>query len=374
MNRPQRGTTSDDESLLDASLIHTEASPTSFVVKGSIAPKIVSPSKTDEVNNPTAPDGTNENKANVSVDKSKPNDQDDETKGDTKKSGHQVDEPSIGDGEKRRDNSANDQGGDNLFANIKMSKKEVQENIAKKLKLEKEKKTKHSKGKPYLQVMEMLVPDKHNPAKCGVVFRLMDKNDNQYWCFKASVVIEVLQLMGEHIDDHYTNYFRDLKFVGLRTLPHGPNEKLKITARGTQHVIPIYAVAVFLDRDPFDKTFETACTKFMSRVSNAMRSNSFRNIFLTVCEENMSDRFNETINQKNQLFFAHAKLAEIKKLPQTSLDAMLLDEDIAGWMTTCFPRFNTVTSPPDLIGLGWRDKKIPTEILAMMEISNENNN
>ena len=85
MSRPQRGTskdTSDDESLLDASLIHTEASPTSFVVKGSIAPKIVSPSKTDEVNNPTAPDGTNENKANDSVDKSKPNDQDDETKGD----------------------------------------------------------------------------------------------------------------------------------------------------------------------------------------------------------------------------------------------------------------------------------------------------
>ena len=380
MGRPQRSAgsaakdASDDESPIDAGLIHSEKGTTSFVVEGSISPNLVSPSKTADVVSPTVENQSDQTPTNVNEVKSKPDHQDEETKGDTKKDAGDGDGPSVDDGDKSGHVGGNNQGGGNLFASIKMSKKEVQDNIAKKQKLEKEKKTNHSKGKPYLQVMEMLVPNKHKPAKCGIVFRLMDKHDNQYWCFKANVVIETLQLMGENIDNHYTNYFREMKFIGLRTVPHGPNEKLEITARGTQHVIPIYAVAVFLNRDPFDNTFETACAKFMSHVSNAMKSTTFRTIFLTVCEEKMSDRFNDTLNRGNQLFFAHAKLANIKKLPQTSLDAVLLDEDIAGWMTICFFSFNPVTSPPDLIELGWRDGKIPTEILAMMEIRNEGNN
>ena len=52
MGRPQPSAgsaakdASDDESLIDAGLIHSEEGTTSFVVEGSISPNLVSPSKT----------------------------------------------------------------------------------------------------------------------------------------------------------------------------------------------------------------------------------------------------------------------------------------------------------------------------------------
>ena len=323
-----------------------------FVVQGSIDTNVVTPTKSGDIKTTDKKETTAD-----MIDSDFPADPKDESMEVDGKASATIE---------TKEEPVDVDGDDDLFADLKISKKEIEESMAKKQKTGDE--NENSSGKPYLQVMKMKTPAGCGATKCGVMFRMMDKKDNQYWCYKANIVIETLQIMAESVKNHYTNYFAHLKSLAVRAVPHGPNEQLIVTAKSNDYQIPVYAVAVFLDKDPMDNTFETACDKFINYVSRAMKSKTFRSVFLTVSEKMMTEKFNKTLNQSNQLFFAHAKLATIKTLPEDSLDAMLLDQDIAGWMVTCFPTFNTNNAPRDIIEIGWRDGNIPEETITMLEM------
>ena len=327
-----------------------------FVVQGETNTNVVSPGKSDTENVTSTVKGDSSENAIV-ADKKKPG-KDEAKKDDTATNNHE--QGSMG----------QDDDDDDVFANLDMSKKDIEGSIAKKHKTGGKNNNEASTGKPYLQVLTMDVPENSDAELCGLMFRMMDKRDGPYWCWKHNIVIQALQIMSESsTPNHYTSYFADLKPVAIRAVPHGPNEQLIITAKSNEYQIPVYGIGVFLKPDPFDKTFATARDKFIQHVRNAMKSKSFMTVFLAVSEKLMSEKFNRTLKMSNQLFFAHAKLAQIHHLPNDSLDGMLLDQDVAGWMTTCFKNFNPNGAPEHIIKVGWRDGVIPEECVTMLEMN-----
>lgn len=206
---------------------------------------------------------------------------------------------------------------------------------------------------------------KHEVIIVGI--RHKKPGNQDIWNFKPEYVVKALHIYKTEFmsksKDVFKNKLHIMKRYMLRDNRHGSNKIKQTWSINFNRHFQTSFLAVFLEKHPFNKTFQSSVQEFANCFRAVLRTEEFKQLYRGVVSQSATPNMGKSLESDDSELWKGFKKAEIVVENEKHLDAMFMDDDIEDLLQTLWntDEINDKSSKK-ILRSGWKNGKLPKHL------------